>query len=343
MTDTPPPRRGPALFTDDLEPLTQTPFDAPQPDDLTLPPEGAAAQAVRAAARRGSVLGALFWGAVAALVGLGLSVATYDFLAGMIARNPVLGTVAGGLLAVVALGLTVFALRELAATARLGRVDSIREGARRAIDTDDLAAAQAALRALRRLYAGRADLHWGLDKLRGREGDLLDGPALLGEAETTLMGTLDPRAEAAVGKAARSVAMITALVPITLIDVITALTINLRMIRTVAEIYGGRAGWLGSWRLLKAVAGHLVATGAVAMGDDLLGPLVGGGVLAKLSRRFGEGLVNGALTARVGAAAIEVCRPLPFIARPRPSGRMLAAKALRDIAGRRDTTKDGIS
>jgi putative membrane protein len=107
------------------------------------------------------------------------------------------------------------------------------------------------------------------------------------------------------------------------------------MIRAVAEIYGGRAGWLGSWRLLKAVAGHLVATGAVAMGDDLLGPLVGGGVLAKLSRRFGEGLVNGALTARVGAAAIEVCRPLPFIARPRPSGRALAAQALRGIVGGR--------
>jgi putative membrane protein len=332
----PSPRRGPALFTDDLEPLTQTPFDAPQPDDPGLPAEGAAAQAVRAAARRGSMLGALFWGAVAALVGLGLSVAAYDFLAGMVARNPVLGTVAGGLLAIVTLGLALFALRELAATARLGKVDAIREGARRSIETNDLAEAQKALRALRRLYSGRADLQWGVDQLRGREADLLDGQSLLGEAETALMGPLDPRAEAAVGKAARSVAMITALVPITLVDVLSALTINLRMIRTVAEIYGGRAGWLGSWRLLKAVAGHLVATGAVAMGDDLLGPLVGGGVLAKLSRRFGEGLVNGALTARVGAAAIEVCRPLPFIARPRPSGRALAAQALRGIVGGRD-------
>jgi putative membrane protein len=198
-TDTPRPRRGPALFTDDLEPLTQTPFDAPQPDDPGLPAEGAAAQAVRAAARRGSVLGTLFWGAVAALVGLGLSVAAYDFLAGMVARNPVLGTVAGGLLAIVTLGLALFALRELAATARLGKVDAIREGARRSIETNDLAEAQKALRALRRLYSGRADLHWGLDHLRGREADLLDGPALLGEAETALMGPLDPRAESAVG------------------------------------------------------------------------------------------------------------------------------------------------
>ena len=57
--------------------------------------------------------------------------------------------------------------------------------------------------------------------------------------------------------------------------------------------------------------------------------LLGGGVLAKLSRRFGEGLVNGALTARVGVAAIEVCRPLPFTALPRPKARNLIGRALR--------------
>ena len=42
------------------------------------------------------------------------------------------------------------------------------------------------------------------------------------------------------------------------------------------------------------------ATGAVAAGDDLIHTVAGGGVLAKVSRRFGEGVVNGALTARVG-------------------------------------------
>ena len=43
----------------------------------------------------------------------------------------------------------------------------------------------------------------------------------------------------------------------------------------------------------------------VAVGVALLiGTLAGGGALAQLSRRFGEGLVNGALTARVGVAAI---------------------------------------
>ena len=66
------------------------------------------------------------------------------------------------------------------------------------------------------------------------------------------------------------------------------------------------------------VAAHLLATGAVAVGDDLIGSVAGGHVLARVSRRFGEGMINGALTARVGLAAMDVCRPLPFAALPRP-------------------------
>ena len=66
----------------------------------------------------------------------------------------------------------------------------------------------------------------------------------------------------------------------------------------------------------------------MAAGDDLIHTMAGGGILAKLSRRFGEGLVNGALTARVGIAAMEVCRPLPFLSQPRPKVGNLVSRAL---------------
>ena len=66
--------------------------------------------------------------------------------------------------------------------------------------------------------------------------------------------------------------------------------------------YRGSHGTFGSWRLMRRVFGHLIATGAVALTDDLLGDVAGGGVLSKLSRHFGEGVVNGVLTARVDVA-----------------------------------------
>jgi putative membrane protein len=69
----------------------------------------------------------------------------------------------------------------------------------------------------------------------------------------------------------------------------------------------------------------------VAVGDDLLEPVLGGSVLSKLSRRFGEGLVNGALSARVGVAAMEVCRPLPFSERHKPSVRTMIKRALQGL------------
>ena len=105
------------------------------------------------------------------------------------------------------------------------------------------------------------------------------------------------------------------------------------MIRRIAEIYGGRAGALGAWRLTRAVMTHLVATGAVAVGDDLIQSVAGGTALSRISRRFGEGVVNGALTARVGVAAMEVCRPLPFSREKKPSVTRLVQRALTGLFG----------
>jgi putative membrane protein len=57
--------------------------------------------------------------------------------------------------------------------------------------------------------------------------------------------------------------------------------------------------------------------------------VLGHGVAAKLSARLGEGVLNGLLTARLGLAAIEVARPLPFTALPRPAITDLAGELLR--------------
>jgi putative membrane protein len=315
---------------------------APHPAEAEAPPESdalaaeetAAARAVTAAARPASWLARLFWSAALGLLTLGVTVAAYDFLAGMVARNPILGATALGLTGIVLLALVVFAIRELAGVARLSRVDALRSGAEAALRDGDVKAARKAAKGLVALYAGRRALDWGRDEVRAREGELLEADAVLAHAERSLLAGLDAEAEAAVGRAARTVAGATALIPLALVDVVAALAVNLSMIRRVAEIYGGRAGWLGSWRLLRAVAGHLVATGAVAIGDDAVGAILGSSVLSRMSRRFGEGLLNGVLTARVGAAAIEVCRPLPFHAREKPTGIGLASRALKGIVAR---------
>ncbi len=313
MTD---PQKGPVLI--EIEDSGPTPAEAPPIADEV--PTGQAMQTMAViAARRPSRLVRWFWRLLATLITFGLSLWAWDFVTGLIARNPILGYVALGLTSLFLLTCLAIIIREWAALSRLARLDKIHSAADAARTANDLPAARGVTKRILALYAGRADLKWGRDRLETRIPEAFDADTLFDLTELELLKPLDTAARAEVEAAARQVATVTALVPIALADVFAALAANLRMIRRIAEIYGGRGGTLGAWRLTRAVFTHLVATGAVAVGDDLLGSIGGGHLLAKVSRRFGEGLVNGALTARVGIAAIEVCRPLPFHGQKRPS------------------------
>ena len=321
--------KGPVLI--DLDDETEAPAvsDAPAVPDVTDPPQGQVMHSVvHLATRRPSRLARWFWSLLVALIGAVVSIAAWDFVTGLIARNTYLGYGIMGLIGLFALVCLIIALRELAAISRLSRIDHLRHAASEARSHDDLNAARDVTDRIVRLYRSRDDTKWGRDRLAELRGDQLDASALLNLTEAELLSPLDEAAQKEVEAAARQVATVTALVPLALADVVAALTANLRMIRRIAEVYGGRTGLLGGWRLTRAVMAHLVATGAVAVGDDLLEPVLGGSILGKLSRRFGEGLVNGALTARVGVAAMDVCRPIPFDDTKRPRARTIVRRAL---------------
>ncbi|WP_425100091.1 YcjF family protein [Tropicibacter sp. S64] len=323
--------KGPILI--DLEPddTAPSPSEAPPVPDLHLQetPKGQAmATAAALAARQPSRLARWFWRLLLTLVSTLITIAAWNYVTGLIASVPLLGYTVAVLMILFVITLLMIAIKEISAFARLARIDALHHAAESARANDDIKAARATVDKLKSLYAGRDDTRWGRERLAEREAEVFDAGALLTLAEHELLSPLDAAARSEVEAAARQVATVTALVPLALADVMAALTSNLRMIRRIAEIYGGRSGTLGSIRLTRAVMSHLVATGAVAVGDDMLEPILGGGLLGKLSRRFGEGLVNGALTARVGVAAMEVCRPLPFSEGKRPSTRGIVRTAL---------------
>ncbi len=310
---------------------------APSPADAPPVPEvdrvsGAPGQAMRTAAsiaaRRPSRLAAWFWRLLGSLIVFALSVWAWMAVDRLIAANAIIGWIALALLAAFFLVCLAIVFKEVAALARLARLEDLHRDAAAARLTADLVPARAVTERLLRLYAGRDDLRWARERFAERREDVFDPDALFDLAEAELLKPLDEAARREIEAAARQVAAVTALLPLALADVAAALTSNVRMIRRIAEIYGGRAGTLGAWRLTKAVLTHLVATGAVAVGDDLISSVGGGHLLARVSRRFGEGVVNGALTARVGIAAMEVCRPLPFHGQPRPRVTTLVQRAL---------------
>ena len=114
--------------------------------------------------------------------------------------------------------------------------------------------------------------------------------------------------------------------PRALVDIAYVVFESGRLIRRLSELYGGRPGTLGFIRLARDVLAHLAVTGSIAAGDSIVQQLVGHGLAARLSAKLGEGGVNGMMTARIGVAAMETARPLPFIAAKRPGlGDFLAA------------------
>ncbi len=313
---------------DDTKP-DPSPADAPPVAELDAAPTGQAMQTLATlAARDGSPLARWFWRLALAVVLFVAGVALWDFVTGLVARSPVLAAAALAIFGLFIAVCIAIILKELGALARLRRMDLFQLAAADIRANQDLGAARKYAGDLSRFYKGRGDVSWGAARLDDTVRESFDADTVLLATEDQLLAPLDTMASREVEAAARQVATVTALVPLAFADVIAALTANLRMIRRIAQIYGGRSGTLGSWRLTRAVITHLVATGAVAVGDDLLGSLGGGHVLGKISRRFGEGLVNGALTARVGVAAMEVCRPMPFSSERRPRVSSLVGRAL---------------
>lgn len=339
----PSPRQGPVLIEMDATAPPPAPALAPAPPDGPPQPEGRAMQAaLRMGGRGGSRLGRWFLGAALSLTGFLVSLAAWNYVTALLGSHPLLGWIAAVLFGAVLVLALALCARELSAYARLARLDRLRRMAEAAHVSGDLSAARTLADAVGRLYRGRPDLAWAAGRVADRAGDIMDGETLLHLVESEFLGPLDQAARREIEAAARQVATVTAIVPLALADVVAALFANLRMIRRIAEVYGGRTGTFGILRLLRTVMVHLVATGAVAVGDDLIQSVAGGGLLSKLSRRFGEGVINGALTARVGVAAMDVCRPMAFAALPRPRVTNLVSRGLAGLfASVRGTPESG--
>ena len=276
-------------------------------------------------ARKRFSWGTLFWSALGGLVTLGIGLATTRLIEDLYARAQWLGTLGLALAAVALLALLIVCGREVFALIRLASIEKLRGRAEAALASDDRDEARAIVRTLSATLSAAPALARGRAELDAHLDEIIDGRDLLHIAERTLMIALDQEAARLVARTATRVSLVTAVSPRAAVDLAFVLVAALGMIRRLAALYGGRPGMLGMLRLVRLVVAHLTVTGGLAAGDSLIQQVLGHGVAAKLSARLGEGVLNGLLTARLGLAAIEVARPLPFAALPKP--------ALSDIAG----------
>ncbi len=283
----------------------------------------AAEAAVESAQRRGLTgrwpgWSGVLWSALGALASLAFGVWLDGVIEGFFARSLALGWVGVALLAIAGLALLVLLWREFAGVLRQRGIARLHIAFAKARMDDDRDAARKYIRDLTSLYKSRGAMQASCEKLLQLCREIVDGRDLIDIAEREIVRPLDAQARREVAAAAKRVSLVTAISPRALLDVLFVIAQSIRLIRRIAEIYGGRPGVLGFLQLARSVGAHLAITGGMAVGDSILQQALGHGIAARISARLGEGVLNGLLTTRVGLSAMAVCRPLPYAIEPGP-------------------------
>lgn len=249
--------------------------------------------------------------ALAALISLWASLAITTLIEDFFARSASLGWLALGVAALAGLAALAIAIREIWGLSRLRRIEHTQELSARAINLDDAAAATETIASLEGIYGGRSDTAMGMKTFRDHKNDIMDPRDRIRLLDRLVISPLDEESHRIIARRARRVTLLTTVTPAAALDIVFVAAQNLRMLRELAELYGGRPSTLSTLKLARMVVTHLAVTGGLALSDNLIQHVVGKGLLGRLSARFGEGAVNGILTSRIGLAARDVCRPVP--------------------------------
>jgi putative membrane protein len=333
-----PQHRRPATFKlDDPGVVVVDPDDASRParGTIHITPEADPAllpvlvEAPTLPAQRGFRWGTAFWSALGGLTILGAGLGVTRLIEDLFARSESLGVLGLTFALIAALAFVAVVTREAFGLIRLATIEKLHLRATEVLASDDRAESRAVVQDLLKVAHQNPHLARARATLQSHADDIIDGADMIRLAERELMTPLDQEARRLISSAAQRVSIVTAVSPRALVDVLFVFAASLRLIRQLARLYGGRPGALGMIRLMRHVISHVAITGGMAASDSLIQQVLGHGLAAKLSQRLGEGVLNGLLTARLGLAAIDVTRPLPFTALPRPALTDLAKDLLR--------------
>lgn len=289
--------------------------------------------------------------AVKWLIGAGLLMAALligidlvDLLRDAFARSTLLGAALAATAAAILAALAALAGEELRDLRRLDDISRLQAEAARLLqpgapedDGREEGRAAAVAARIEALYRDRPDVAPGIEAFRAALPDAQGDAATLALLSRLVLRPIDRRARRAVVRHASQTALVTALSPLGILDSAFVLWRSARMVREVAALYGGRPGLSGSIALFRDTLANVAVAGASDAAADYGADALGGALVASLSARAGQGVAIGMLTARLGMAAMRLCRPLPFGEEERPQYRRLLA----DIAAAMRETRPG--
>ena len=202
--------------------------------------------------------------------------------------------------------LVTFALREYRASKQLARCVERQKDANRLLCSAQIGEAQQWLSPLFVLHEPQRVAEFK-ESIKPHHTD----QEVLTLYQHTLLSAHDERAKAIINEHAATSAMLVALSPMALLDMLAVLWRGVHLVETLTQHYGMRLGYRSRFVLYKLLFKQIIFAGAAELMSDLAATSLSAELLTKLSTRAAQGLSAGVFTARLGYKAMELCRPLP--------------------------------
>ncbi|PSW04526.1 TIGR01620 family protein [Photobacterium rosenbergii] len=207
--------------------------------------------------------------------------------------------------------------RELLSLRRLKQRQSEREQAQALLEADGIGQAKAFCTKLAK--QGKAvEEHAGYDKWLNSLAATHNDREVMQLYDRMVLGQQDKLARKLVAKYASEAAVMVAVSPLALADMLLVAWRNFRLIDQISKVYGVELGYWSRIKLVKLVLANMAVAGATEViadgGMDMLSMDLAG----RVSTRVAQGVGVGLLTGRLGLKAISLMRPLPWQSEQQP-------------------------
>ena len=269
-------------------------------------------------APKGLRLARWFWAGLSGLILLAIGNWAASLLQSLFQWGNIWGYAGLSFAGLSAIAALIILWREWRALANLQQIEKWQSLAKAGLELHSRDAADRLFTQLAQTYRHRPELAASHAQLQSHSGDIMDPEDRIRLAERHWMAPLDNLAKTSISQAVKITGLVTAIAPSASFDMIFVAYQNLRLMRNLIHIYGGKPGFFASIKLMRMAFAHVAVAGGLALSDQFLQQFLGKGLAGKLSARLGEGAVNGILTARLGLAALDILRPLPWITTKKP-------------------------
>lgn len=156
------------------------------------------------------------------------------------------------------------------------------------------------------------------ERWKGQLNEAYNAKEVLYLFSENVLTPIDKQVKKLISKNAVENALIVAISPLAIVDVLMMAFRNIALVNKISKIYGMELGYFSRLKLFKMVLTNMVFAGATEIATDVGMDFFSQNITAKLSMRAAQGIGVGLLTARLGVKAMEFCRPIAFQANERP-------------------------